>query len=278
LDVIFPVLHGPYGEDGTVQGMLALAGIPYVGSEVLGSAVGMDKITMKAVFRAYGLPVAPYVFTTRAEWERDPAGVRRRVEQALGYPVFAKPSNMGSSVGVSKIHGPEEFAAALDLANKYDRRILIEQGLDAREFECAVLGNDQPEASVVGEVVPGNEFYDYRAKYIDDNSELIMPAQIPDGLAQEIRRLSLEAFKAVDAAGMARVDFFVERDLSKVWLNELNTIPGFTRISMYPKLWEASGVSYSELIDRLIELAMERQGDRVRNRQALDDVGGDLSV
>lgn len=278
LDVIFPVLHGPYGEDGTVQGMLALTGIPYVGSEVLGSAVGMDKITMKSVFRDHGLPVAPYLGVTRAEWERNHASVQMRAERLMPYPMFAKPSNMGSSVGVGKVHGPEKFAAAVDLAARYDRRIIIEQGLDARECECGVLGNDVPEASVVGEVVPGNEFYDYRAKYVDDNSDLVIPAKIPDDLSEEIRRLSVEAFKVLDCAGMARVDFFVARDLSQVWINELNTIPGFTRISMYPKLWEASGVSYPELIGRLIELAFERHEDRVRNKQALDDVGSALEV
>jgi D-alanine-D-alanine ligase len=278
LDVIFPVLHGPYGEDGTVQGMLALTGIPYVGSEVLGSAAGMDKILMKSVFRDHGLPVAPYLGTTRAEWERDPAGVQMRAERLMQYPMFAKPSNMGSSVGVGKIHDPEEFAAAIDLAARYDRRIIIEQGVDGRECECGVLGNDAPEASVVGEVVPGNEFYDYRAKYIDDNSDLVIPAQIPDDVAAEIRRLSVAAFKALDCAGMARVDFFVERASSQVWINELNTIPGFTRISMYPKLWEASGVPYAELIDRLIALAFERHEDRVRNKKALDDVGSTLDV
>ncbi len=276
LDVIFPVLHGPYGEDGTVQGALALAGIPYIGSEVLGSAVGMDKITMKSLFRDHGLPVPPYTSTSRAEWERDPHDVQERAERLLHYPMFAKPSNMGSSVGVSKIHTPEEFADAVTLAARYDRRVLIEQGLDARECECAVLGNDAPQASVVGEVVPGNEFYDYRAKYVDDNSDLIIPARIPDHLAEEIRRLSVRAFTALDCAGMARVDFFVERDLSQVWINELNTIPGFTRISMYPKLWEASGISYSELIDRLIELAFERHQDRHVSKKALDDLGTDL--
>ena len=278
LDVIFPVLHGPYGEDGTVQGMLSLAGIPYVGSEVLGSAVGMDKITMKSIFRDHGLPVPPYVATSRAEWTRDPGGVQARAERVLRYPMFAKPSNMGSSVGVSKIHGPREFADGLTLAARYDRRVLIEQGIDGRECECAVLGNDEPRASVVGEIVPGNEFYDYRAKYVDDNSELVIPAEIPDRLMEEIRGLSIEAFKALDCAGMARVDFFVERDLSRVWLNELNTIPGFTRISMYPKLWEASGIGYSELIDRLIELALERHEDRQVSKKALEDVGSNLDV
>lgn len=278
LDVIFPVLHGPYGEDGTIQGFLALAGIPYVGSEVLGSAVGMDKITMKSVFRDHGLPVPPYIGVGRREWERDPQGVQARAERVMHYPMFAKPSNMGSSVGVGKIHSPEEFAYAVTQAARYDRRILIEQGVDARECECAVLGNDNPQASVVGEIVPGNEFYDYRAKYVDDNSDLIIPAKLPERMSEEIRQLSLEAFRAVDCAGMARVDFFVERDLSKVWINELNSIPGFTRISMYPKLWEGSGLSYSALIDRLIELAFERFDDRQVNKRALDDLGSNLDV
>jgi D-alanine-D-alanine ligase len=192
--------------------------------------------------------------------------------------MFAKPANMGSSVGISKIHGPEEFAAALDWAARYDHRLLVEQGVDARECECAVLGNDEPEASVVGEVVPGNEFYDYRAKYVDDNSDLIIPAALPPHIAEEVRGLSVEAFRAIGGAGMARVDFFVARDLSQVWVNEINTIPGFTRISMYPKLWEASGVPYSDLLDRLIQLALERHGDRQRNKEALNDMTGELSV
>lgn len=278
LDVILPVLHGPYGEDGTVQGLLEFAGIPYVGAGVLGSAVGMDKEAMKRIFIAHGLPVVPYICVLRSHWESDPSGTQHQVEEKLTYPMFAKPANMGSSVGISKIHGPGEFAAALDEAARYDRRIIIEQGVDARECECAVLGNDSPEASVVGEVVPGNEFYDYRAKYVDDNSDLVIPADLPLEVSEEIRRVALEAFSAIDAAGMARVDFFVARDLSQVWLNEINTIPGFTRISMYPKLWEASGLPYPQLIDRLIELALERHEDRVRNKVALQEVGTDLSV
>lgn len=278
IDVIFPVLHGPYGEDGTIQGMLETAGIPYVGAGVLGSAVGMDKDVMKRLFISSGLPVAPFLSLTRSQWQSDPGGARLRAEEKLSYPMFAKPANLGSSVGISKVHGPDEFAAAIDLAARYDRKIIIEQGLDAREFECAVLGNEQPEASVVGEVVPGNEFYDYRAKYIDDNSDLIIPARLPEHVSGEVRRLSIAAFKAIDAAGMARVDFFVARDLSQVWLNEINTIPGFTRISMYPKLWEASGLSYPALIDRLIELAIERYDDRQLNKAALDDLGGELRV
>ncbi len=278
LDVIFPVLHGPNGEDGTVQGMLQLAGVPFVGSEALGSAVSMDKVMMKMVFEANGLPVAPYVWGTRSEWQRDPARLQRAAEAKLTYPMFAKPANMGSSVGVTKIHGSAEFAAALDTAARYDRKLMIEQGLDARECECAVLGNDQPDASVVGEVVPGNEFYDYRAKYVDDNSDLIIPASLPEQVTEQVRCLAVQAFKAVDAAGMARVDFFIERETMKVWLNEINTIPGFTRISMYPKLWEASGLPYPRLVDRLIELAIERHEERLLNKAGLDDLAGDLSV
>ncbi|MDQ6693190.1 MAG: D-alanine--D-alanine ligase [Chloroflexota bacterium] len=278
LDVIFPVLHGPMGEDGTIQGLLEHAGIPYVGSGVLGSAVGMDKWMMKDVFTARGLPIVPHVALTRDEWESDPGGTQRMAELELRYPMFAKPSNMGSSVGVCKIHGPDEFAAALSMAARYDRRLVIEQGVDARECECAVLGNNRPEVSVVGEVVPGNEFYDYRAKYLDDNSDLFIPADLPAAISRRIRDLALRAFKAVDAAGMARVDFFVARDFSEVWLNEINTIPGFTAISMYPKLWEASGLSYPALIDRLVELAVERYGEQQRNRAALSDVGSELSV
>jgi D-alanine-D-alanine ligase len=278
LDVIFPVLHGPYGEDGTIQGLLELSGIPYVGAGVLGSAVGMDKDAMKRIFISRGLPVVPYVCVLRSNWERAPEPTQRDVEERLDYPMFAKPANMGSSVGISKIHGPDEFASALDEAARFDRRLIIEQGVDARECECAVLGNDAPDASVVGEVVPGNEFYDYRAKYVDDNSDLIIPADLPESISDEIRRLSVEAFQAIDSSGMARVDFFVARDFSAVWLNEINTIPGFTRISMYPKLWEASGVPYPELVDRLIQLAIERHEDRVRNKAALEEMGSDLSV
>lgn len=278
LDVIFPVLHGPNGEDGTIQGLLETAGIPYVGAGVLGSAVSMDKDVMKSVFIARGLPVLPYVCFTRSEWADDPGSIQRAAEAKLTYPMFSKPANMGSSVGVSKVHGPDEFASAVAAAAKYDRKIVIEQGVDARECECGVLGNDRPEASVVGEIVPGNEFYDYRAKYVDDNSDLIIPAKLPAHITREVRRLSVAAFKAVDASGMARVDFFVAKDLSSVWVNEINTIPGFTRISMYPKLWEASGVPYPELIDRLVQLAIERFADRQLNKQALDELGGDLQV
>lgn len=266
IDVFFPVLHGPFGEDGTVQGMLELADVPYVGAGVLGSALGMDKGAMKDIFVAKGLPVAPYIVVRRSDWREDPNAVLEALQSTgLSYPLFVKPANMGSSVGVSKVHEAGELSASIEFAAQYDRRIIVEQGIDAQEVECAVLGNDEPEASVVGEVVPGNEFYDYNAKYIDDNSALIIPAKIDDDTAEQIQDIAVQAFQAIDCAGMARVDFFIERGSGTVYLNEINTIPGFTRISMYPKLWEASGLSYTELVERLIELAIERHGDRANN-------------
>jgi D-alanine-D-alanine ligase len=280
VDVNFPVLHGPYGEDGTIQGLLEVAGVPYVGAGVLGSALGMDKIAMKLVFTAAGLPVAPYVALSRAQWEADPARIQARCERELGYPMFAKPANLGSSVGITKIHGPEAFAPALDRAARYDRRLLVEQGLDAREIECSVLGNDYPVASVCGEIVPRREFYDFRAKYLDDSSDLIIPADLPEVVSSEVRRLAVAAFLAIDGAGMARVDFFVTRATQQVYLNEINTIPGFTAISMYPKLWEASGLPPAALLDRLITLALERWADRRRppSPEADDDEGRTVAV
>jgi len=265
VDVVFPVLHGPYGEDGTVQGLLELAGIPYVGAGVLGSALGMDKIAMKAVFASHGLPVVEHVALKRRDWERDPEAVMELVEKELGYPCFIKPANLGSSVGISKVHQRSELASALCLAARYDRRMLAERAVDAREIEVSVLGNDEPIASVPGEIIPCREFYDYIAKYIDDRSELIIPADLPPGVTRRIQELAIAAFLAVDCAGMARVDFFLDKDTQGLYLGELNTIPGFTPISMYPKMWEASGISYSELIDRLIELALERQADNSRS-------------
>jgi len=269
LDVIFPVLHGPFGEDGTVQGLLELAGIPYVGSGVAASAVGMDKALMKAVFRAEGLPVADYLVFKRRDWEAQPERVMQQIEERLGYPCFAKPANLGSSVGISKIHDRREVRAALDLAAQFDRKILVEQGIDGRELECSVLGNDQPLASVVGEVIPCHEFYDYEAKYVAADSELLIPADLPEAIAEEVRHLAVRAFLALDCAGLARVDFFLERGTDRVLVNELNTIPGFTSISMYPKLWAASGLSYPDLIDRLIELALERHEDKMRSATSI---------
>ncbi len=266
VDVIFPVLHGPFGEDGTVQGLLELADIPYVGAGVMSSAVAMDKAAMKDLFRSHDLPTPKYVVFKRSEWERTPNRVAEVVAGEIGYPCFVKPANMGSSVGVNKAHGAAELAQALAEAALYDRKILVEYAVpDAREIECSVLGNDDPIASVPGEIVPGHEFYDYEAKYIDDSSQLLIPAPIDPMLAQRVRDLSIQAFLALDCAGMARVDFLLARATSKLYVSEVNTIPGFTRISMYPKLWEASGMSYSALIDRLIQLALERHADTHRS-------------
>ena len=272
VDVIFPVLHGPYGEDGTVQGLLELADIPYVGSGVVGSAVGMDKAIFKAVMQSHGIPVVPYQLVLRSEWESEPDAVITRVEAALSYPLFAKPANMGSSVGVSKARDREDLIVALNKASRYDRRLIVEQGVvDAREIEVSVLGNGRPIASVPGEVVPGDEFYSYQDKYVNDDAQLLIPAPLSEELAEEARAVAVHAYRAIDAAGLARVDFLLEKVSGKLWLNELNTIPGFTSISMYPKLWEATGVPYSELIDRLIQLALERHADKCRNQTSYDE-------
>lgn len=269
LDVVFPILHGPYGEDGTVQGLLELAGIPYVGAGVLGSALGLDKAVFKDVMRAYGLPIADYLLVRRKEWEADPEGVMERVEVMLSYPVFTKPANLGSSVGISKCHDREGLARGLSEAARYDRKLLVETAIPAaREIEVSVLGNDDPIASVPGEVIPSREFYSYQAKYIDDDdkaSKLLIPAPIPPEMTDRVRNLAVRAYQAIDCAGMARADLLLSGETGKLYINELNTIPGFTKISMYPKLWEASGISYPELIDRLIELALERYQDKDRS-------------
>ena len=269
IDVIFPVMHGTYGEDGALQGLLEMANVPYVGCGVLGSALGMDKEKMKMLFASVGLPIVDYLAYRRSEWERAPETILDAVEQRLGYPCFVKPVNLGSSVGVNKAHDREELVHAIDIAAEYDRKVIIERGINCRELECAVLGNDEPLASVVGEVVSSNEFYDYRAKYIDGKSQVVIPADIPQSTAEEVRRQSVQAFAALDLSGLARVDFFLERETGQVYLNEVNTLPGFTSISMYPKLWEASGLPYDQLIDRLIDLAIERHADRQRNRTSL---------
>jgi D-alanine-D-alanine ligase len=270
LDVIFPVFHGLNGEDGTIQGVLELANIPYVGAGVLGSALGLDKIYMKRAFAAVGLPIVDYLAITRREYEDDPNAFIDLVEQRIGYPCFSKFANSGSSVGTTKAHDREELTEGLRLAASFDRKLLVERAVDARELEVSVLGNDDPKASVVGEVVPAHEFYDYEAKYLDEGSRLLIPAPIEAGVAEEVRAMAIEAFRAVDAAGMARVDFFLERPTGRIVLNELNTIPGFTRISMYPKLWEASGLAYPKLIERLVELAIERHQDKQRSQTAID--------
>lgn len=266
VDVIFPVLHGPYGEDGTVQGLLELAGLPYVGGGVLASALGMDKVMMKVVFEQAGLPVGGYLSVLRKEWESKPEAVLDQVEAKLGYPCFIKPANLGSSVGINKAHDRPELIRALNEAAAFDRRLIVEEFISGREIECSVLGNDDPIASVPGEIVPCAEFYDYEAKYILNDSKLMIPAELSKEQSDEIRALAVRAFKAIDCAGLSRVDFFVTHDEGKVLINEINTLPGFTRISMYPKLWEVSGISYPELVERLIQLAMERYRDRQRNR------------
>ena len=266
VNLVFPVLHGTFGEDGTVQGLFELAAVPYAGAGVLGSALGMDKIVQKTLWRGLGLPVVDYLGLTRRELDVRPDDVLDRVEAVLAYPCFTKPANLGSSVGVSKARTRDELLAGLQLAARYDAKLLVEQGLDARELEVGVLGNDEPMASVVGEIVAGAEFYDYRAKYVDSGSQAIIPADISTETSEAVRRMAVAAFKAVDGAGLARVDFFLDRRSGKLYLNEINTMPGFTRISMYPKLWEASGISFSELVTRIAELGLERFAERSRSQ------------
>jgi D-alanine-D-alanine ligase len=270
LDVVFPVLHGPYGEDGTVQGLLELANVPYVGAGVLGSAAGMDKAVMKTLFAARGLPIVPYLVTLRREWERDAAGLERQLANTLQYPVFVKPANLGSSVGISKAQNKADLADAMELAFQFDRKVVVEAAVpNAREIECAVLGNDEPEASVLGEIIPSREFYDYEAKYLDTGSELLIPAPLSASHTRQIQQFALEAFRAAEGAGMARVDFLMARDTEEIFVNEVNTIPGFTTISMYPKLWEASGVPYPALLTRLVDLALERHAEKQKLRTSI---------
>ncbi len=257
-DVVFPLLHGPYGEDGTVQGLLKLLNIPFVGSDVLASAVGMDKLMMKAVFKAQDLPQVPYQGVQRNLWEREPERVLSNLIE-LGFPVFVKPANLGSSVGISKAKNKDELILALQEAAKYDRRIIVEKAIKARELEVAILGNDNPQASVVGEISFGSDFYDYETKYTDGQAKLIIPANISQELSNECRNIAIAAFEAIDGAGLARVDFFYEESASKLYLNEINTMPGFTTTSMYPKLWEASGLPYNALVERLIGLALDKR-------------------
>lgn len=265
IDVVFPVLHGCNGEDGTIQGLFELAGVPYVGCGVLGSALGMDKCFAKIVFEKEGIPQGKYIVFSRKQAEQDTDNIVKQVEELLTYPCFVKPSNAGSSVGVSKAHDRKELIEALSFAARYDRRILVEEFIDGREVECAVLGNEEPVASTVGEVVPCNEFYDYEAKYMSgDSSTVIIPANLPDETIQKIRGYAVRAFKALDLAGLSRVDFFVHKDTGAIYINEVNTLPGFTSISMYPKLWAASGIPYSKLIEKLIDLAEERFTDSRR--------------
>lgn len=264
IDVVFPVLHGCNGEDGTVQGFFELMDIPYVGAEVLSSAVGMDKYYSKVVFEKANIPQADYLLITRKDIETNEDDIIKQIEDKFDYPCFVKPCNAGSSIGITKAHDRKELICGLKTAVKYDRKILAEEYIDGREIECSVLGNDKPQASTVGEIIPANEFYDYDAKYNDTGSKLIIPAELPLNVIQDIRDYATKAFKAIDCSGFARVDFFVDKGSNKIYINEINTIPGFTNISMYPKLWEASGVSYTELIDKLIKLAIERHKENKR--------------
>ncbi len=262
LDVVVIMLHGPFGEDGTIQGLLELADLPYVGAGVLASAVGMDKATMKAVFQAHGLPVVEHLVVLRHEWRRRPDGVRRRVAETVGFPCFVKPSNLGSSVGISKVRAAGELAAALDEAACHDRKLLVERAVAGRELEVSVLGNDEPIASLPGEIVYESEWYDYATKYAEGQARVVCPAPLPAALSDRIRALALAAFSAIDCAGMARVDFFLEGD--RVIVNEINTIPGFTSTSGYAQMWEATGLAYPDLIQRLLDLALERRGETLR--------------
>ena len=266
LDVVFPVLHGPYGEDGTVQGLLELANVPYVGPGVLASSAGMDKAVMKVLFAGAGLPLVAWRGFVRSEWERDRDRITSDIA-ALGLPVFVKPANLGSSVGISKVKAAAELVPAIEMALEYDRKVVVEAGvINAREIECAVLGNDDPETSLPGEIIPSREFYDYEAKYLDEGSKSVVPAELSAAQVAEVQRLSIAAFRSIDAAGLSRVDFLLSRDTGAIYVNEINTMPGFTTISMYAKMWEASGVSYSALVDRLIQLAQARHSEKQRLR------------
>ena len=263
LDVIFPILHGPYGEDGTVQGLLELSGIAYVGSGVTGSAVGMDKAVAKSVYHAEGIPQAKYEVFRRNEWVEDSDAVVQKIESSLPYPLFTKPANLGSSVGITKVKASESLVPAIEMAFDFDMKIVVEQSLEnCHEVEVSVLGNNDPVTSVVGEIIPGGEFYDYEDKYVNDDYRTVIPVDLPDSVVQTVQNYAIQAFTAIDASGLARADFFVSKNSHQVYINELNTMPGFTPISMYPQLWEASGLSYVQLLDRLIELAIERYEDR----------------
>lgn len=270
VDVVFPVLHGTFGEDGTIQGFLELAGLPYVGPGVLSSAVGMDKDVQKRLFEQEGLPVVPYLAVRRSDWEREPSAVERLVKKKFRFPVFVKPATLGSSVGMTRVKTAKELPAALNLAGEFAMKILIECNVVGREIEVAVLGNDEVKASIPGEIVPHREFYDYAAKYLEQGTRLVIPAPLAKKQAKQFQDLAVRSFRAIDGAGMARCDFFLEKRTGKIFINELNTIPGFTSISMYPKLWEASGLPYSQLIDRLIALALESHREKTRTKYSID--------
>jgi D-alanine-D-alanine ligase len=270
LDVVFPVIHGTFGEDGTMQGLLELAGLPFVGAGVLGSAIGMDKDVAKKLMQVAGIPVVPWIAVQRADWERNPKAIRRAVEKKFKYPVFVKPATLGSSVGMTKVHSRAEFGPALDLATEFAMKILVERAVSAREIEVSVLGNHDPQASIPGEIVPHREFYDYAAKYLEEGTQLLIPAKLKKSEIKKVQAMAVTAFKALELSGMARVDFFIEKRGGKIFLNEVNTIPGFTSISMYPKLWEADGIPFRDLISKLIELALEQHREKARTKYQIE--------
>ena len=270
IDVVFPVMHGTFGEDGTIQGLLDLAGLPFVGAGVLGSAIGMDKDVSKRLLQVARIPVVPWITVQRAEWERNPQGIRIAIEKKFKYPVFVKPATLGSSVGMTKVHSRAELGPALDLAAEFAMKILAERCVIAREIEVSVLGNHDPKASVPGEIVPHREFYDYAAKYLEEGTQLLIPAKLKTAQQKHFQKLAVDAFRALELSGMARVDFFLEKKGGKIYLNEVNTIPGFTSISMYPKLWEASGIPFRELIDKLIDLALEQHAEKARTKYQIE--------
>ncbi|HET8924201.1 MAG TPA: D-alanine--D-alanine ligase family protein [Candidatus Acidoferrum sp.] len=270
IDVVFPVMHGTFGEDGTIQGLLDLAGLPFVGAGVLGSAIGMDKDVAKRLLQVAKIPVVPWITVHRHEWESKPKQIQTAIEAKFAYPVFVKPATLGSSVGMTKVHSREELAPALNLAAEFAMKILVEQCVVAREIEVSVLGNHDPKASVPGEIVPHREFYDYAAKYLEEGTQLLIPASLKPAQVDKIQKYAVDAFRALELTGMARVDFFLEKKGGKIYLNEVNTIPGFTSISMYPKLWEASGISFRELIDKLIGLALEQHAEKARTKYQIE--------
>ena len=270
LDVIFPVIHGTFGEDGTMQGLLELAGLPFVGAGVLGSAIGMDKDVAKKLMQVAGIPVVPWIAVQRADWERDPQAIRRAIEKKFKYPVFAKPATLGSSVGMTKVHSRAELGPALDLAAEFAMKIMVERAVSAREIEVSVLGNHDPRASIPGEIVPHREFYDYAAKYLEEGTQLLIPAKLKRSEVKKVQAMAVTAFRALELSGMARVDFFIEKRGGKIFLNEVNTIPGFTSISMYPKLWEANGIPFRELISKLIDLALEQHQEKARTKYQIE--------
>jgi D-alanine-D-alanine ligase len=270
LDVIFPVIHGTFGEDGTMQGLLELAGLPFVGAGVLGSAIGMDKDVAKKLMQVAGIPVVPWIAVQRADWERDPKAIRRAIEKKFKYPVFAKPATLGSSVGMTKVHSRAELGPALDLAAEFAMKIMVERAVSAREIEVSVLGNHDPRASIPGEIVPHREFYDYAAKYLEEGTQLLIPAKLKKSEVKKVQAMAVTAFRALELSGMARVDFFIEKRGGKIFLNEVNTIPGFTSISMYPKLWEANGIPFRELISKLIDLALEQHQEKARTKYQIE--------